>query len=225
MTLDYYLDALKALEALLTRNNWPHWRDTIRNHIAFWEKQQLSELHRSIYGGMGSFNDISLSHTLENHYFMYIKSIAYSLAVKPNFIDPTEIGNHLGSIGNFLSAWMCGNGHDETFQSNIQNFVAAHLAREDVIAYYAGAKLYELVKDRQSGSFLVYEDRCLEVTEIVKSSGIKVTVPDKKIRPCTICGDHNLTHHYWALDDEGKRFVKVNHGVIEIPQNIRDVFK
>ena len=225
MQHDHYLDALMALETILDRNSWDTWRDRIRYDISMWKQEGLSEQHRGCYGGMGSFNDITMSHPLDHCYFLNIQSIAYALAVKPNYIAPEDIGMRLGTLGGLLSGWVCSNNHEETFIYRINNYVAHHMAKEDVIAYYSEGKLHELVSNEHSGSFTLYEDKCEQITEIAEASGINIISSDKNIKPCTTCGDKDLTHRYWALNSNGIRFVHQNHGMMELPQNIRDVFK
>jgi len=89
-----YLQALTAMENLLSKVGVSHWRDSIRMDIQRWNDFKDAKSHLNSYGGMGSFNDVLIceenGHQVTriqqpwvNTLFDWLKNLCYQLAKDP----------------------------------------------------------------------------------------------------------------------------------------------
>jgi hypothetical protein len=90
-----YIQAITALEYLLDKAGENHWRDWLRHDMDLWESKRDVSHHLSAYGGMGSFNDVSIcvqnkynvtkaQEPWVNNLFEILKGLCFQLAHNPN---------------------------------------------------------------------------------------------------------------------------------------------
>lgn len=115
-----YIEALKAMNSLLATVGEQYWQKEISKHIRQWESRRDASMHRGIYGGMGSFNDVIIcsanGHRVSeeqepwvNILFGWLKSLCYQLSSEPEQ-RPTacELAKGLGYHDSNLAAFVGG---------------------------------------------------------------------------------------------------------------------
>lgn len=100
--MTHYEHTLVAMERLLNAVGERHWASWIREDIDQWKKAADPAHHLSAYGGMGSFNDVTICRANQhevsavqepwaNTLFEWLKALCYYFARHPNQQATSEI--------------------------------------------------------------------------------------------------------------------------------------
>ncbi|MHA1293057.1 MAG: DUF6966 domain-containing protein [Promethearchaeota archaeon] len=219
--IDHYLDALKALEFIMTQ--WGeynrHWREAISNDIQIWRTQHESVQYLGHYGGMGSINDLG-----GGPYFNNIKSISYCLASYPDDISSVE--KSLGTLGLQLNGWNCSEcGYNEVYERSIKQYVSNHFVRSEVLENFKKGTLFELAKKRHDYDFSDLDLEYERIARIAEKSSISVVKEHEWSENCPKCKKKGIKIQHWVLNCSGDKFIPFILSGKDLPDDIRSVFK
>lgn len=196
-----YLEALKAMECLLSSQNQTHWRDWILRDIEEWEDRRSVSHHLSAYGGMGSFNDLAFECPRIAYLFEDLKSICYFVAHSPSAQANSKLVEpRMGSAVSVLSGWRCLScGYQVASTSDIEWFIASGIIRESILNALDEGHLLQFVvsviRELPDHDDFKYQS----VAEGAKASGINLRSENGWLRPCPECGSNDTAVYRWCL--------------------------
>lgn len=204
--------AIKGLIHLLDAVGDHGWQPYLQEHLETWERTGDASSHRSIYGGMGSFNDLIIcglnKHKVTpeqepwaNSLLMTLSSICYTFATGKDF----KLEDLKGEARKYLQGWLCCDcSHAEITERDIDTFISQKLVNSMILQRADAESIIPIVDDviKLDIPGLIINKQA--VREKVKRSGISLGDYDGWMRPCPSCGSSNTRVYRWA--DKGKSF-------------------
>lgn len=207
-------DAISALIELLEAVGEKYWVEPLRNHIATWKQSGDASSHRSIYGGMGSFNDVIICQQNNHHVteeqepfvgqlFNDLSSVCYALSQQRGFtVDTLRL--KLGTVGSLMQGWRCREcGYGEVSRRNINYYLAYRVVREAMIKSAAQGSLANCVRQTLSLNFPKLVESQQKLEGRLTASGIAVNDRNGWMRPCPKCQSENTCVYRWMELEDG----------------------
>lgn len=204
--------AVKGLIHLLDAVGDSGWQLQLREHFRIWEQTGETTGHLSIYGGMGSFNDVvicvmnhhKVSPELEpfaNAAFNCLSSICYTFAREKRF-RPRDLE---GKPSRVLQGWACrGCSFGEVSGRNIDTFLSRQLIDPMILKAMLAQDVIPTVDRILSLDIPGLRETRESTREKVSRSGISLCEREGWMRPCPSCGSSDTCVYRW--EDRGDVF-------------------
>ncbi|MHC4121487.1 MAG: DUF6966 domain-containing protein [Planctomycetota bacterium] len=204
--------AIKGLIHLLDAVGDVGWQPQLREHLRIWEQTGGAGAHLSIYGGMGSFNDVvicvlnhhKVSSELEpfvNAAFNSLSSICYTFAGENRF-RPKDLD---GPPSRVLRGWACcACSFSEVSGRNIDTFLSHHLVDPMLLKGMRAGDVTSTMDSILSLEIAGLRNARETTREKVVRSGISFCDREGWMRPCPSCGSSDTCVYRW--DDHGNAF-------------------
>lgn len=202
-------NAISALIELLEAVGEKYWVVPLRNHLAIWKQSGDASSHRSIYGGMGSFNDVMICRQNNYHVteeqepfvgqlFNDLSSVCYALSQQQGF-TADALRLELGTVGCPMQGWRCREcGYGEVSRRNIDYYLAYRVVREAMIETASQGLLADCVRQTLSLNFPEITEARQKLEGRLTASGIAVNDRNGWIRLCPKCQSENISVYRWV---------------------------
>lgn len=187
------------------------WLRELRGHLQHWEATGDASPHRSIYGGMGSFNDIVICRI--NHHkvtdeqepwanalLMDLQSVCHAFSAGENF----KANAWNGESRKVLQGWACRDcAYCEITHRDTDSFLAPRLVDPMVRDGMLNSDVVSVVDRVLALNIPCLTERRSQVLEQAESSGIHVSKRTGWMRPCPHCGENNTCVYRWVHLERG----------------------
>jgi len=217
-----YEEALTAMLWLLETVGESHWSRWIRQDLDLWRGSRKVEHHLSAYGGMGSFNDVSIcaanghevareSEPWAQETFEALKTLCYRLAHMPaRRIGCRTVRLLLRSGKPLLQGWQCLEcGCRELTPEELESYVAKRVIPAAVVAACTNGNLEGWISAALAGLVPGAGTERERVIGLLTRSKIVVRPREGMLRPCPACKGNYTVVSYWreGMTMRGRRFV------------------
>ena len=199
-----FRDAAEATHWLLVAVGEQHWVSHFSKH-----SNGTTQGFRSVYGGMGSFNDLVIcranKHTIDaaheplaNQLLQSLSSICYATSQNGDLSAQDALAS-CGTTGNELHGWLC------------RDCGYGQVTREDLLAFAAFYDVAQAIHGGiTSGSFLGSiqslwkrldpDENVSRFRPTAERSGIAYAESTGWMRPCPQCGGNDTCVYRWSFD-------------------------
>jgi len=202
---------LSATNHLLLAVREFSWAGHIDRDLELWRQSRDVEHHLSIYGGMGSFNDVVLckanSHDLSprqepwaDTLFRHLKSLCFVLAENSGRdLSVGRLAESFGQTEHELCGWRCLScGHAETTPRDIEFLLASrHLRRATLQALQQG-RLRDLVDKILGLELTEAEPEREHLASLCLDADLPVVDRTDMMRPCPECAADDTARYRWV---------------------------
>lgn len=202
-----FTDAIEPLISLLERTGEKHWLSHVRKH------RSGGSSFRSIFGGMGSFNDLIVcqanGHAIEkkrealaNTWLSCLSSICYALTQQKE-LSAQDAFSACGSLGHQLQGVRCLEcGISHLAPSNLASFELHHRTRKRISEGIEKGNLTGVFEEEwtrfEESEIVAKYKEALDASDIHQSQIFEM------MRPCPKCGGNDTAIYRW--DWNGKKF-------------------
>lgn len=220
---DYYKIALEILYKILKDSDYDFWAKWMLEDIELWATKKSVEHHLHAYGGMGSFNDISVGNDnveglWKNKVFGAIQTIAYSLAKGEVFEE--IIDENFQYNTNEISGWRCRDCGDARINKlDIERYISAFFVPKFFVEYVKQNKFIDIAEiskliDNQE---VTKKRRAIEA--LIKSTNITLAANLDWLWICPKCQSKEVCAYRWLVLDEDTKLIEGNDN-LEVNKNI-----
>jgi Zn ribbon nucleic-acid-binding protein len=217
-----YEEALIAMHWLLETVGEYHWSQWIREDLELWRGSRQAEHHLSAYGGMGSFNDVSIcaanghlvtreSEPWAQETFDALKTICYRLAHIPGREIPCGTVRLLLRSGKpRLQGRQCTEcGYREITPEELESYVAKRVTPAALSTACRNGNLQVWMSAALAGAVPGASTERNRVIDLLANSKIVVPGREGLLRPCPACKGNDTVVSYWreGMTTRGRRFV------------------
>jgi hypothetical protein len=207
---DYYKTTLTILAKILQEENHEHWAKWMQEDLKLWETDKSVEHHLHAYGGMGSFNDVTIGGNdnegiWKGHIFGHLQNLACRLA-KGDTLESIlkSISNQHRS--NEISGWRCRNcGDARMTDREINLFIANNFIPKFFVKFVQEDRLNEVNDILKLIDSEEVMDKKSQVKTLIQQANIILNPDDNWLWTCPKCGSSEVCVYRWVLvgDDEG----------------------
>jgi hypothetical protein len=216
-----FLDALRAMRDLLEvftqrddiiGSNPRPWLSAINEDIEHWRQDRSVAHHLSLYGGMGSFNDLGCKDGWLGTLFDQLKSTCFYLAIHPSaHVDPDELLGAIGTTSSNLTGWRCAScGYATVTLNNIDFFEANDYFRHQLPLEAKAGHLQAFVRQFLSGDASPDPRTRPTTLKVLGNTDIRVRDSSGWMRPCPSCQSNDTRVCQWRLEQVSETFVLMN---------------
>ena len=209
--------SLMGLISLLDRCGDVAWRDSIKHHLDLWRSSGESEVHRTIYGGMGSFNDLVIceynGHNVEpdqepwvNTLLMYLQSLALEYSRKPTVLpDESKIMWSLRPDRVIIQGWRCLRcGYSEASPTDIDAYLCGRFLKAKIAACFLTGDVEDIVDSCLKMEFEGLDEARALTASSLEAISAKVQPAEDWNEPCPKCNEHDKAVYSWEVDENNK---------------------
>ncbi len=203
-----YLQALQAMELLLRKVNEILWADIIESDIKLWQTSQRTDRHLSIYGGMGSFNDLMLcqqnGHSMTTEQspwlqvlFGHLQNLCNALAKHHEHTALIKELIHVPIILKIHGERCLDCGYSQIASQNIEYYIAEQLIPPLLLK--TNLDLTQFVEQIFNLQIDALEEHRHKITTTLTQSKIHIHGTSDWMRPCPHCNSNNTAAYRWQL--------------------------
>jgi DNA-directed RNA polymerase subunit M/transcription elongation factor TFIIS len=218
-----YKTALEILYQFLKDEvGYEHWAKWMLDDIELWETKQNVEHHLHAYGGMGSFNDITLGGydfegIWKNKIFGQIQNMAYCLATGDSLesiLENLSNQHHTDEI----SGWRCRTCGDARINTmDIERVVSSYFIPKLFVEYAQKNTLSEVLKINQAIDSEIVINKRKAIESLIKNSNITLTDHKEWLWTCPKCNSKEVCVYRWTLNENDTQLTEAedNLGLIK----------
>jgi hypothetical protein len=210
---DYYKTTLAILAKILQEENHEHWAKWMQDDIKLWETDKSVEHHLHAYGGMGSFNDVTVGVNdnegiWKGHIFGHLQTLAYSLA------KGDTLESILKSISNLhhsneLSGWRCRNcGDARMTDREINLFIANYFIPKFFVKFVQGDRLNEVTDILKLIDSEEVKNKKAQIKTLIQQANIILNPDDNWLWTCPKCESSEVCVYRWVMLEDGTGLVE-----------------
>ncbi|MFH0990076.1 MAG: hypothetical protein V1799_08680 [bacterium] len=220
-------NAMKALIQLLRCVKEQRWIEVLESQYETWIHTGDASSHRSLYGGMGSFNDFSLSQSnlqlseeqepFADQLFNDLKTLCYIFSTGKSFTRG-EVEAQLETVNSNLQGWRCRRcGHAEVTLKEKDAFLAYRLVRQAILDAVVEGSLPQCVERLLSLQIPGLKNARNECSGQIRRSQINIVRRTGWMQPCPVCQSNQTCVYRWIQMD-GEEFLPAQDNLRMISQ-------
>lgn len=208
---DYYKISLEILARILKDSDYDFWAKWMQEDIRLWQTDKSVEHHLHAYGGMGSFNDISVGNNnveglWKNKVFGNTQTIAYGLAkggVFEEIIDKFFQYNH-----NEISGWRCRDCGDARINSmDIERYISGFFVPKFFVEYIKQNKFIDIAEISKLIDSKKVTQKRQAIEALIKNTNITLANNLDWLWTCPKCQSKEVCVYRWIVLDDDTKFI------------------